>query len=280
MEKTAYALSGEDPENIPAIMEELMTYLEESWTDDLDTYGHISIPCRKEALFSFFESSCEDVDNYILHLADSHCSDVQELLESDEDEDEYEEKRSRREARNRMRSRLNRRQENYHATKRRRFESGDGLDFEEAQNHLEAFLTLPYVSVLFEGKRFLLLRLCNDGVHREEILVDTANAEYGNYLAYCNRFRNDSPAREGDDSPRDNEMLLDRDVKSYYDKHAETELTPSVFSYASNASEYRVLYFPDKGFARSVLFEGDNGLPYILKKIGWFGDAAKKIFGR
>ena len=112
VEKTAYALSGEDPENIPAIMEELMTYLEESWTDDLDMYGRISIPCRKEALFSFFESSCEDVDNYILHLADSHCSDVQELLESDEDEDEdeYEERRSRKEARNRMRSRiLNRR---------------------------------------------------------------------------------------------------------------------------------------------------------------------------
>ena len=66
----------------------------------------------------------------------------------------------------------------------------------------------------------------------------------------------------------------------HYDKHADTEFTPSVFSYASNATEYRVLYFPDKGYARSVRFEGDEGLPYILKKVGWFGNEAEKIFGR
>lgn len=98
VEKTAQNLLGEDPEDYSAIMEELMTYLEESWTGDLDTYGRISIPCSKSELFSFFDSACEDVDDYIIHLADSYSSDVSDLLKSDEDE-EYEEKRTRVETR-------------------------------------------------------------------------------------------------------------------------------------------------------------------------------------
>ena len=150
-------------------------------------------------------------------------------------------------------------------------------DIKEAQDKLEAFLQLPNVSVLFDGKRFKLLGLGN---HNEPILVDTDNAEYGNYLAYYNRFRNDSPASEGDDSPRENEVLLDSATRSYYDKYADARFTPSVFGYSPSSTEYRVVYFPDPSYARSILFEGDEGLPYILAKAGWFGDDAEKIFGK
>jgi hypothetical protein len=79
--------------------------------------------------------------------------------------------------------------------------------------------------------------------------VDTGDIEYGNYGAYY-PDSTDEIARDGCDSPERGERLAEAASRSYYDEHAKTRITPSIFD--CGGWVYRVVYFPNNSNSARV----------------------------